>query len=171
MAEKFRDGIAERLRDQIFGATDGTISTLAVVAGVSGADVSNFIVLIAGASAMLAEAISMGFSSYISMKVKKEILEERKNKYDGERPLSEAVTFWLATLGGGFIPVIPFLLPIGSPLVVSVVLSMIFLFSIGAYAGNATRTPWLKKGLQTAAIGFVAAAITYVVGYAFTLIK
>ena len=170
-AKKFRDGIAEKIRDQIFGATDGTISTLAVVAGVSGANVSNFIILIAGASAMLAEAISMGFSSYISTKVKEDILVARRGRSDGEKPVSEGITFWLATLGGGFVPIIPFLLPIRAHLIVSVILSMVFLFSIGAYAGKATGTPWLKKGLQTAAIGLVAAAITYAVGYGFSLIK
>ncbi len=169
--KNFKDGVAEKIRDQIFGATDGTISTLAVVAGVSGADVSNFIVLIAGASAMLAEAISMGFSSYISTKVKRDILSAKKRRLDGETPSSEGVLFWLFTMFGGFIPIIPFLLPIDSPLVISVVLSMTFLFAIGAYAGRATRTPWLKKGLQTAAIGLVAAAITYAVGYGFSLVK
>ena len=171
MGKKFNDRIAEVIRDQIFGATDGTISTLAVVAGVSGANVSNFIILIAGASAMLAEAISMGFSSYISSKVRKDILAA-KRKFDGEKPFSEGVMFWLATMGGGFVSIIPFLFPaLQHPLWFSIMLSMIFLFAIGAHAGNITKTPWLKKGLQTAAIGLVASVITYAVGYGFSLIK
>ncbi|MEM2874206.1 MAG: VIT1/CCC1 transporter family protein [Candidatus Nanoarchaeia archaeon] len=77
MVKTFSKGLfgfkTEVLSEQIFGATDGVISTLAVIAGVAGATANNFIILVAGASAMLAEAISMGFSSYLGAKFREEL--------------------------------------------------------------------------------------------------
>lgn len=154
---------AERIRDQIFGATDGTISTLAVIAGVAGATSNNFIVLVAGASAMLAEAISMGFSSYSAAKTKEAIVGKRYR----ENPLREGVEFWLATMGGGFIPLIPFIIPGLSHLLLSVILSAIFLFAIGANAARIVGNGVFWTGLRSAIIGLIAAAITYSVGVGF----
>lgn len=154
----------EQIRDQIFGATDGTISTLAVIAGVAGATSGNFIVLVAGASAMLAEAISMGFSSYSAAKTKEAITGRKKQR----SPIIEGVEFWLATMGGGFVPIIPFLfISSGLNLILSVVLSTIFLFAIGANAARLVGNGVLWTGFRTAIIGLIAAAITYAVGTGF----
>jgi|GEM_PF-6335042 len=154
---------AERIRDQIFGATDGTISTLAVIAGVAGATANPFIVLVAGASAMLAEAISMGFSSYSAAKTKEAITKTKKQR----SPIIEGVEFWLATMGGGFVPLVPFLTPIQSSLAWSVALSTIFLFAIGANAARVGGNGIVWTGLRTAVIGLIAAGITYAVGIGF----
>jgi VIT1/CCC1 family predicted Fe2+/Mn2+ transporter len=152
---------AERLRDEIFGATDGTISTLAVIAGVAGATSNNFFILVAGFSAMLAEAISMGFSSYSGAKFREEATGKKVH-----RPFSEGVVFWLATMAGGFIPLIPFLTPHISHLAVSICLSMVFLFAVGAYAAKSVGNNVILTGARTAAIGLIAAIITYYVGFA-----
>lgn len=152
-------GNAHYIGDAVFGAMDGLISTLAVVAGVYGASVSNKIVLIAGASAMLAEALSMGFSSFLASRVRSR-LERIK-----ERPAKEAFLFWLATIGGGFIPLIGFLFNLVTPFRFTVILSMIFLFFIGVITSRYTRRNWLYSGLESLVIGVIAATITYYVGY------
>jgi VIT1/CCC1 family predicted Fe2+/Mn2+ transporter len=163
---------AERIRDQIFGATDGTISTLAVIAGVSGATSNPFIVLVAGASAMLAEAISMGFSSYSAAKTKEAIVGKRYK----ENPVAEGIEFWLATMGGGFVPLVPFLfMASDSNLILSIMLSTIFLFAIGTNAARMAQQgisipKCCLTGLRTAVIGLIAAAITYAVGLGFAAI-
>jgi VIT1/CCC1 family predicted Fe2+/Mn2+ transporter len=163
---------AERIRDQIFGATDGTISTLAVIAGVAGATANPFIILVAGASAMLAEAISMGFSSYSAAKTKEAITGRKIAR----SPVIEGVEFWLATMGGGFVPLLPFLfLASQSNLVFSVILSAIFLFAIGTNAARMAQQgisipKCCLTGLRTAVIGLIAAAITYAVGLGFAAI-
>jgi VIT1/CCC1 family predicted Fe2+/Mn2+ transporter len=154
---------AERMRDQIFGATDGAISTLAVLAGVYGATTDNFIILIAGISAMLAEAVSMGFSSYSGAKIREELSGRRVHK-----PVAEGITFWLATMGGGFVPLLPFLIPQISHLAISIIFTMVFLFAVGANAARTAGNHAVMTGLRTAAIGLIAAAITYAVGYGFS---
>jgi VIT1/CCC1 family predicted Fe2+/Mn2+ transporter len=156
---------AERLRDEIFGATDGTISTLAVIAGVYGATNNNFLILVAGFSAMLAEAISMGFSSYSGALIREDITKKKVH-----RPLSEGVVFWLATMGGGFIPIVPFLIPQISHIAASIIFSTLFLFAVGAYAAKSIGNNVIMTGARTAAIGLIAAIITYYVGVGFAQI-
>ncbi len=155
----------ERLRDEIFGATDGTISTLAVIAGVYGATNNNLLILVAGFSAMLAEAISMGFSSYSGAKFREEVTKKKVHK-----PLSEGIVFWLATMGGGFIPLVPFLTPHIAHLAASIIFSTIFLFAVGAYAAKSVGNNIMLTGIRTAAIGLIAAIITYYVGVGFAQI-
>jgi len=81
----------EKIRDFILGAMDGIISTVGVVAGVSGATSNNFIVFVAGISAALAEAVSMFFSAYISSKAEKDVFEREKMREEEEvRRIPEA---------------------------------------------------------------------------------
>jgi VIT1/CCC1 family predicted Fe2+/Mn2+ transporter len=153
----------ERLRDEIFGATDGTISTLAVIAGVYGATANNFLIIIVGLSAMFAEAVSMGFASYSGALIRGKLKEVHK-------PFSEGITFWLATMAGGFIPIIPFILPNIAHFAVSVLFSALFLFAIGAHAARIIREDILLTGTRTAMLGLVAAAVTYFIGTIFAQI-
>ena len=53
------------LRDFIYGAIDGTITTFAVVAGVEGASLDATIVIILGAANLLADGFSMAASNFL----------------------------------------------------------------------------------------------------------
>ena len=164
--------IAETVGAEIFGAMDGTVSTLAVIAGVAGATTNNFLILVAGLAAMLAEAISMGFSSYSSARVRERILGKEIGV--GKKSFKEGILFWLVTMGGGALPLSPYIFPLEwdffgslgfSRLHLAVLISAMFLFLIGAIAGDLTkRNPW-KEGLFNAFVGMIAAAVTYAVGY------
>ena len=48
------------LEDFVYGATDGAVTTFAVVAGVIGASLSSSVVLILGFANLLADGFSMG---------------------------------------------------------------------------------------------------------------
>ena len=48
------------LRDLVYGANDGIITTFAVVAGVSGGNLSVRAVLVVGVANLLADGLSMG---------------------------------------------------------------------------------------------------------------
>jgi vacuolar iron transporter family protein len=63
------------LRAAIFGANDGMVSNLSLIMGVSGAGVSNKVVVLAGVAGLLAGAFSMGAGEYISMRVQREVFE------------------------------------------------------------------------------------------------
>ena len=70
-----RDAVREgsTLRSAVLGANDGIASLLALSAGVAAATNSNVEVLIAGAAALVAGAISMAAANYVSVKAEAEM--------------------------------------------------------------------------------------------------
>jgi predicted membrane protein (TIGR00267 family) len=80
------------VRDMIFGANDGLVSTLAFVAGVVGAITNPSIVLLSGVAELFAGTISMAVGSYQSSKSELEVLEReghRKKVKKGKTPEEE----------------------------------------------------------------------------------
>ena len=56
------------LRDWIYGGIDGAVTTLAVVTGVAGAQLSNWIILALGFANLFADGFSMAASNYLGTK-------------------------------------------------------------------------------------------------------
>jgi VIT1/CCC1 family predicted Fe2+/Mn2+ transporter len=71
--ERRRASLLGDVREAIFGAQDGLVSTLAVVSTVSGATGDRYPVLIAGVAAGLAGIFSMAAGEYLSSKSQREI--------------------------------------------------------------------------------------------------
>src|SRR5688572_31121949 len=70
-------GVARHyIRDLVYGANDGIITTFAVVAGVAGADLAARIVVILGVANLIADGFSMATSSYLARKSEKEYAEK-----------------------------------------------------------------------------------------------
>jgi len=68
------------IRDVIFGANDGLVSILALVAGVYGATTESHTILIAGIAGAIAGAISMGAGAYLSSKSEKEVTKKENRR-------------------------------------------------------------------------------------------
>ncbi len=72
---------SQHLADAVLGATDGIVTTFAVVAGASGASLSPGIVLIMGFANLLADGFSMAVGNYLGARSQQEYwLEERKRE-------------------------------------------------------------------------------------------
>jgi VIT1/CCC1 family predicted Fe2+/Mn2+ transporter len=90
------------VRDVIFGANDGLVSILALVAGVYGAITESYPILIAGVAGAVAGAISMGAGAYLSAKSENEVTEKErdrkglKRKGTTEQEKEELVRFYQA---------------------------------------------------------------------------
>jgi len=63
------------IKNLVFGIQDGSLSTLGVVTGVTGAAVDNSLIILAGVVALAAEAMSMGAGEYISSKSEIEVYQ------------------------------------------------------------------------------------------------
>lgn len=94
IARRLADGPqASYLRDWIYGAIDGAVTTFAIVAGATGADLSPRVVIILGVANLLADGFSMAAGNYSGTRAEKEsyarLLEmERRHievEPDGER--------------------------------------------------------------------------------------
>jgi VIT1/CCC1 family predicted Fe2+/Mn2+ transporter len=73
--ERRRSDLLGEIREAVFGAQDGLISTLAVVSTVGGATGNPFAVLIAGVASALAGVFSMSAGEYMSSKSQREIFD------------------------------------------------------------------------------------------------
>ncbi len=72
------------LEDFVYGATDGAVTTFAVVAGVIGASLSPSIVLILGFANLLADGLSMAVGNYLAAKTRLEILQKARRREEWE---------------------------------------------------------------------------------------
>ena len=66
------------LRDFVYGAIDGTVTTFAVVAGVVGADLSASVIIVLGAANLVADGFSMAVSNYLGTKSQQEELHRAR---------------------------------------------------------------------------------------------
>jgi len=74
------------VRDVIFGANDGLVSILALLAGVYGAATQSRLILIAGIAGAVAGAISMGAGAYLSSKSEQEVTEKEHERKGLRKP-------------------------------------------------------------------------------------
>ena len=68
-------GKSGALRAAIFGVNDGLVSNLSLIMGVTGANASSKVIVVAGVAGLMAGAFSMGGGEYVSMKFQRELFE------------------------------------------------------------------------------------------------
>ena len=73
--ERKASALLGEIREVVFGAQDGLVSTLAVVATVAGASGESFPVVVAGIASGLAGVFSMAAGEYIGSKSQREIYD------------------------------------------------------------------------------------------------
>ncbi|MGP6088238.1 VIT1/CCC1 transporter family protein [Antarctobacter jejuensis] len=211
------------LRDVVYGAIDGAVTTFAIVAGVAGAGLSPFVIVALGLANVLADGFSMAAGNYSATKAERdnrarlrEVEERHIRLYpDGERaelrailvqkglsgqtldeaveqiahnhgvwidtmlegeygigavdphPFRAALVTFAAFLVAGAVPLVPFVFGIPNAFTVASVLVGVTFFAIGSLKSIWSLAPWWRSGLETLAIGGVAAGIAYYVGSLF----
>lgn len=66
------------LRDFVYGAVDGTVTTFAVVSGVAGARLSAEVVIILGFANLIADGFSMAVGNYLATRAEEELREQAR---------------------------------------------------------------------------------------------
>ncbi len=159
---------AELLKDVVYAANDGVITTFAVAAGVWGGGLSALTVLILGFANLFADGFSMAVSNYLGTESEKEFLEaEREDASEAERPLRNSIATFFSFVLAGALPILPFLPVFYSEKSFSYALTLAFatLFLIGSLRSFFTRRNWLLSGLEALILGGLAAGISYGVGF------
>jgi len=81
------------------------------------------------------------------------------------RSIKRGVVMWGSYFVGGFFPVLPYLFfKIDSAFYLSIGLTLMVLFSLGAFKTKFTGKSWWKSGLEMAIISISAAGVGYAVG-------
>lgn len=79
IAERLESGHRHSyLRDFIYGAIDGAVTTFAVVAGVTGAGMPSGVVIVLGLANLLADGFSMAVSNYLGTRAERQLLETHR---------------------------------------------------------------------------------------------
>ena len=74
---RLRDGTGSSyLRDFIYGAIDGTVTTFAVVSGVAGAGLSNGIVIVLGIANLVGDGFSMAASNFLGTRADQQLRDD-----------------------------------------------------------------------------------------------
>jgi predicted membrane protein (TIGR00267 family) len=212
-------------RDFVFGFGDGINTSLGIVSGVGGANVSNIIIVLAGVVGMFTGAKAMAVQNYLAVKSQKEVLEAeiqrerfemenlpevekkeiediyREKGFDGGllknivetitsdktrwlrtmlieelglnpeylgSPLKSAFVMFFAFLIGGILPIIPYLITnVATALFISIGVSLIASFLVGAFKTRFTGRNWVKSGLEMTLLGTGIALVGYGIGKAF----
>lgn len=217
----------QHLADGVLGATDGIVTTFAVVAGAAGAYLSPAVVLIMGFANLLADGFSMAVGNYLGARSQQdywtrersretwemEHLPEaereeirrlyRRKGFEGETlehvvetitsdkdrwldemmreelgiheekiaPFISGLVTFAAFVLAGLLPLLSYILAFFSspstwaafPLSLGV--TAIALFGVGAARRFMTRRSWWRSGLEILVIGGLAAACAFVVGH------
>lgn len=158
------------VHEVLMGAQDNLTNVLAVVLGVTiGSGRADFVAL-AGLSAGIAEAVSMGGVLYNASRA-----EERLARRSGApqpavdrsklSPTASGVVCFAASLVAGLIPLAPFaFLPVSSAVIVTMATSIVGLFALGAATGRIGGDSWLREGLRLVVVAGFAAIAAAVVG-------
>ena len=210
------------IREIVFGAEDGMVSTLGSITGIAAATGDPFTVILAGSVIISVESVSMAVGSFLSSKSEREIDErklaeerheieqfpedERKELEvmyidDGwpaelagqmaqaasenkdlmlkemayrelqiipdnlENPLKNGLLMFVSYIIGGLVPISAyFFLPVREAVLVSVGITLVGLFILGAGTTKFSKRSFWKTGFEMVALASVAALIGYGVG-------
>lgn len=152
-----------RISDTVLGANDGIITTFAIVAGAAGASLSTGVVIVLGSANLLADGLSMGASNYLGRKSEK----DRDNHVGVQGPLECGFSTFGAFVVAGFIPLLPYILPIATAYRFggAALLTALALFGFGAMRSPVTGRGLWFSGAEMLAIGSAAAGTAYLVGW------
>ena len=85
--EKHAQGLGIYIKDIVYGANDGIITTFAIVAGSFGADLPSKVILILGFANLLADGFSMAASNFLGSRSERDLFKKEE-----KRELSEVET-------------------------------------------------------------------------------
>lgn len=154
------------IRDLVYGANDGIITTFAVVSGVAGGALSHTAVLIIGAANIAADGVSMGVGNLLAIRAHERVLEAQGLPQEEAFPWKHGVATLGAFVVAGTVPLIPYLLPLpdGSRGVWSAGVTFTAQCGLGVVRAAVTGERWWKSGLETLALGAVVASAAYAAG-------
>ncbi len=158
-------GFGHYLRDMMYGASDGVVTTLAVVAGASGAAFEPRVGLVLGLANLVADGLSMGVSNYLGLKSE---LQQEGQSVRKEQPWRHGAATLAAFVVAGAVPLLAYL-PL-RPARLSVLELALLLSALTLAAVGATRAPYVgrsrwRSALEVVSLAMAAAGAAWLVGH------
>lgn len=154
------------VRELIYGANDGIITTFAVVAGVAGGGLSLRVVLIIGAANLFADGLSMAAGNYLSIRSHESVREAQALPEEEAFPFRHAGATFLAFVAAGAVPLVPYMIPMSvvDRFASSIALTLLAMFAVGASRALIANVRWWNAGFEMLGLGAVVAALAYLSG-------
>jgi len=157
-------GFGHYLRDVVYGALDGVITTMAVLAGAEGASLSTRVGLILGMANLLGDGISMGASNYLGLRSE---IEQAGGSVAAEAPWRHGLATLAAFVVVGAVPLAAFVVAAGTGVrvfPVAAALAAAALIVAGAVRAAFVRKTAMRSALEMLSIGVMAGGAAYLVG-------
>lgn len=153
------------IRDVVYGANDGIITTFAVVSGVAGGGLSTTTVIVIGAANLAADGLSMGVGNLLAIRADERARQAADLPELEAFPWKHGLATLLAFVMAGAIPMVPYLMPqLDNRLLWSAMTTLAALFTLGASRALVTVDRWWRSGLETLGLGVVVALAAYAAG-------
>ncbi len=153
------------IRDVVLSANDGIVTTFAVVTGSLGASLSPSVVVILGLANLFADGLSMSTGSYLGVKSEIEFEQSEGKKVKiGTRPLKNGLVSFFSFGIAGFIPLISFVFKFDNAVLISSVLVVASLFTVGIFRGIVSNKNVLRTAFENLLIGGASAVVAFYVG-------
>ena len=153
------------LRDIVYGANDGIITTFAVVAGATGGALSVRAVIVIGIANLLADGVSMGVGNYLSIRSNESARAAIRLPEEEASPVRHGAMTFLAFALAGAVPLLPYLARVPG-FHASALLTAAALFGVGAARTVVTTARWYTAGFEMLALGGLVAVAAYGAGTA-----
>lgn len=157
---------ATLLRDAVFAASDGIVTTFAIVAGATGASLTSSVVIILGFANLFADGLSMASGNYLGVKSEVEYQKAKDDNFRREHsPKRHGFVTFISFTGAGILPLLPFVLNTPSKFLFSSVIVGTELFLIGSLRALYAKKKWLAGGVEMFVIGGAAASVAFFIGF------
>lgn len=151
------------IRDLVYGAHDGVITTFAVVAGAAGGQLSPAAVLVIGAANLAADGLSMGVGNVLAIRANESARLADNLPEEEALPWRHGIATFAAFVGAGVIPLFPYIAGVqgSSAFPLSGAATLGVLFGVGAARGAATGEAWWHTGAEMLGLGLLVASAAY----------
>jgi VIT1/CCC1 family predicted Fe2+/Mn2+ transporter len=160
------------LKSAVLGASDGIVTTFAVVAGVAGAGLSSNVIVILGVANMVADGLSMSIGDYLGERSEQQFRYQQTGNKQRLKLWQPGVIMFLAFNLAGVLPLFPYLLtpllglhiPAEIQFPFSIFATALAMFIVGSLRSLVLHTSWVRNGFEMLAVGSIAATVAYVLG-------
>jgi VIT1/CCC1 family predicted Fe2+/Mn2+ transporter len=155
-----REVLRHYIRDIVYGANDGIITTFAVVAGVTGGALSARTIIVVGVANLLADGLSMGVGNYLSIRSHESARAAIDLPEEEASPARHGVMTFLAFAVAGVVPMLPYFFGTGG-FAGCVALTFAALFGVGSLRALVAVERWWMAGLEMLGLGVLVAGAAY----------
>lgn len=150
------------IRSIVYGGVDGIITMFNIISGVTGAKLNPKIIIILGLATLCADAISMGFSDYLSTHANNQTSNAKEN------PIKNGIITFISFILFGLIPLATFFILLNNNSsniwIKSYISTIISLIILGTVQSKFTKEKWYKSAITVSLYGSVASIVSYYIG-------